>query len=312
VGKQNVGGPTGSYMLTRIRYDHIRLEWRAQGSPGIIDCSPTIQENQWLFGGGLYKGSDYFNAFDAEGPATQSSISNDMVDGTHTDFGLGGYATSNFMTGYMDEARVSDIIRSEAWLNATKHTMNQTTGFLTFGPQIDYNEWDANNWDYSRVITIDNDNIETTLTNFPFLFHETYTDWIAQAQSDGDDFVFSSADNLIQYNHEIESYNSTSGELIAWVNVTSISDSTDTTLYIHWGNSNCDSMQSETDTWDSNYLFVSHMDDKTSSTIDDSTINSNDGTETNTPVEIDGKIGKAQDFESTDDDYFTLSDDISN
>jgi len=44
-----------------------------------------------------------------------------------------------------------------------------------------------------------------------------------EAQPDGDDIVFTDASGN-KLNHEIEKYNITTGELVAWVNVTSLID----------------------------------------------------------------------------------------
>ena len=57
--------------------------------------------------------------------------------------------------------------------------------------------------------------------------------------------------------------------------------------------------------WDGNFLAVYHMVDATTSTIVDSTSNSYDLTKgaANTPNEITGKIGKAQDFNDNFNDY---------
>jgi len=49
--------------------------------------------------------------------------------------------------------------------------------------------------------------------------------------------------------------------------------------------------------------MVQHMNDATTSTIKDSTTNSQDGAKyaANQPIEVDGEIGKAQDFDGTND-----------
>jgi hypothetical protein len=55
--------------------------------------------------------------------------------------------------------------------------------------------------------------------------------------------------------------------------------------------------------WDANYVAVYHMNDVTTSTIKDSTSNANNGTKkgANEPIQADGKIGKAQDFDGSND-----------
>ncbi|MEM2972352.1 MAG: LamG domain-containing protein, partial [Candidatus Bathyarchaeia archaeon] len=61
--------------------------------------------------------------------------------------------------------------------------------------------------------------------------------------------------------------------------------------------------------WDSNFVFVSHMQDNPDNAhIRDSTQNNNDGTKRNAnePIEENGKTAKAQNFDGTD-DYITRS-----
>ena len=72
--------------------------------------------------------------------------------------------------------------------------------------------------------------------------------------------------------HEIESYDSITGELETWVNINSLSNSVDTIFYIYYGNPSCLSQQYPGGVWDSNYCGVWHLSDSY-----DSTNNDNDG-----------------------------------
>ena len=122
-------------------------------------------------------------------------------------------------------------------------------------------DWWDHDWSYCKKITIDRGFVTGDLQNFPVLIHNTSYDFYNHAQYDGDDFVFVSADNMTKYNHEIEKYDGASGELIAWINVTSLSDSEDTIIWMYYGNPNCDPQQNIPGTWDSNFVGVYHMDD---------------------------------------------------
>ncbi len=46
---------------------------------------------------------------------------------------LGSYITSPDFEGIMDEVRISNIVRSSAWVNASFDSSNQTTGFIVLG-----------------------------------------------------------------------------------------------------------------------------------------------------------------------------------
>jgi hypothetical protein len=74
---------------------------------------------------------------------------------------------------------------------------------------------------------------------------------------------------------------------------------------MYYGNADVTSDPSTTAVWDANYVAVYHMNDVTTSTIKDSTVNANNGTKkgANEPVQVDGKIGKGQDFDETHTEY---------
>lgn len=166
----------------------------------------------------------------------------------------------------------------------------------------DRTSWWNSNWVYCKKITIDYTFIAGNLQNFPILVYDTSSYYTDHAQSDGDDFVFVSVDNTTKYSHEIEYYDSSSGELVAWVKIPTISSTDDTVLYIYYGNPTCNNQQNPDDVWDSNYLHVWHLGDN----LNDST-GLNDGINYGTRI-IPGKIGNARDFEQSEGDYINLGD----
>lgn len=131
---------------------------------------------------------------------------------------------------------------------------------------------------YHKLVIINNIYVNQSLDNFPVLISTTDTD-LQGLQSDGGDIAFYSYDNTTQYNHEIEYFNSATGELVAWVNVTHVYANTDTKFWMYYGNPTIANQENPTGTWDSNYVLVLHMDGATYDAIDDSTSNNNDVTE---------------------------------
>ncbi len=93
-------------------------------------------------------------------------------------------------------------------------------------------------------------------------------------QSDGGDILFTSSDGTTRLAHEIENYDNVNGQLVAWVNVPSISDGT--VIYMYYGNSSAADQWDIENTWNSNFAMVQHM-QETSGTHFDSTSNGNDG-----------------------------------
>ncbi len=156
-------------------------------------------------------------------------------------------------------------------------------------------------WSYRKKITIDHTKVEANLTNFPVLISITDTDLRDYAQGDGDDIKFTTSDGTTQLDHEIENFDGGTGELVAWVEVLSLSSSTDTDIYMYYGNATCASQENVEGTWDTNFKMVQHLkDDPDTSHTTDSTSNDNDGTKkgANDPIETGGKIDRAQDFSS--------------
>ena len=89
-------------------------------------------------------------------------------------------------------------------------------------------------------------------------------------------------------NHEIELYDNGTGQLIAWVNVPSLSSSADTILYVYYGNATCQNQENAAGTWDPSYIAVYHMND-TAATCSDSSGNANHGTFYGTDLPTRGK-----------------------
>src|SRR4051794_22495820 len=84
---------------------------------------------------------------------------------------------------------------------------------------------------YAKVITIDYTKTSGTgsHTNFPVLISLTDANLKTTANgghvtnSSGYDIIFTSSDCSVQLNHQLEKYDATTGEYIAWVRVPSLS-----------------------------------------------------------------------------------------
>jgi len=164
-------------------------------------------------------------------------------------------------------------------------------------------------WQYRKEITISPDNIDSDLSNFPVLISITDNDLEDKAQSDGDDILFMDNRNIaIKLSHQMEQFDSNSGALIAWVNLTNINAFDETNFYLYYGNSNCLNKENIGGTWDSYYVSIWHMDDLTPLKVGDSINGGHDGIkrENYKPVESDGKIFKAQQFDGSN-DYIRIS-----
>lgn len=164
-------------------------------------------------------------------------------------------------------------------------------------------------WQHRKLITIDHTKIIENVSNFPFLIYESSDSDLANyAQSDGDDILFVDYnDNITKLSHEIEAYNSSTGELTVWVKIPYLSSNVDTKIWLYYGNGLCDNQQDATNVWDSDYVSVFHMKDNTSSTVADSTSYGHTGTKTDAeqPIQVTSKIGYGQSGDGID-DYITI------
>jgi uncharacterized repeat protein (TIGR02543 family) len=213
-----------------------------------------------------------------------------------------------FLTGWLDEIRISHTTRSSTWINITYQNTKYPESFASFGPQ----QGVLSTWTYRKLITIDKSVTSENLQNFPLLIHtQTDTNLVDNADVTGYDIIFMPTDeswmqgtwkNKLDY--EIENYNPSTGELTVWVRLPTLSASQDTEIFMYYANSLCVSnKQNPTGVWDEHYVARYSMADHTTSSIRDSTSNSNHGTKntTNHPQQNDGFIAYAQQFNGSGD-----------
>ena len=174
--------------------------------------------------------------------------------------------------------------------------------------------WADNDYGYKKKITIDHTLVAGDETDFPVLISVTDADLADDSNgghvksSDGYDIVFYNDDEDTLLKHEIERYVNTSGLLVFWVKVNSLSSTVDTDIYIYYGKTGVVVDPSTTDTWDANFIGVYHMNDA-SGGVTDSTSNGLDGVENGNPTyHQTGKTGYCIDFDGTG-DYFNITDD---
>lgn len=174
---------------------------------------------------------------------------------------------------------------------------------------------------YYVTMSLDSGDVDEPLSNFPVLIHLSENCGINNFDAGP---IFTEIGNAYNYTayvdsdgnrlyFEVDYWNSSEKEAFIWVNVPSVSDSSNTTLTL-WFDPWVDgsAYNSPEDVWDNNFVMVQHMNDETNSTILDSTSYDNDGTKkgANEPIEADGIIGKAQDLDYID-DYITVPHDAS-
>lgn len=124
-------------------------------------------------------------------------------------------------------------------------------------------------YSFKKLITIDVTKVAGVAnhTDFPVLI--SFTDADLQSilntgdviSTSGFDIAFTAADGVTQLDHEIEKYDATTGEYIAWVRVPTLDFSIDTDIYMYYGNDAVTTDPSSTGTWDANYEAVWHLEE---------------------------------------------------
>jgi hypothetical protein len=254
-------------------------------------------------------GTDLIAYIDANQQATKSSSDNIATTAVNLGDQWNG---SYYFDGLMDEVRISKgIARSGDWVTTCYNNQKSPSTFLSLGSEEENISWYSNFWRYRKRIVIDKDKVSgTSHTDFPVLIKRASdSDLSSHAQADGDDILFTSSNGTTKLDHEIEDYDNTTGELWAWVKIPTLSGSADTTLWMYYGNPYADDQQNPTSVWSSDYKGVWHMNDLTTSTIEDSISSGNNGTKkgANEPIEDDVQIGKGQHFDGSD-DYIIVGD----
>lgn len=156
-------------------------------------------------------------------------------------------------------------------------------------------------YSYYKQARINSSQVPGNLNNFPILFKKTADVFKTVANGglvenpNGYDIMFTDT-NGNPLNFQLESYNPSTGEVIAWVNVPSVSASSNTNIRVYFGNPNINTDPSTTATWDNNYAMVQHL----SNGFSDGTNNNNDGTN-NGSSDIAGQIARARDFNGSND-----------
>ncbi len=207
--------------------------------------------------------------------------------------------------GKFDEIRVSKITRSADWIATEYNNQYSPNSFYAISSAIETYVPTIYDFSYLKEITIDHTKVSgfNNLLNFPVLISILDSDLHDHTQIDGDDIAFYNGTEWLDHELEIynQSYNLTHAQLVVWVRIPSLSTSTDTKIYMYYGNSTMESQENPLGVWDDNYVGVWHLSEDSSGTIYDSTSNNNDGTSVGDVDQVGGKIDGSLSFHGAND-----------
>ena len=96
-------------------------------------------------------------------------------------------------------------------------------------------EWYDDSWEYRKKITLSlNTVISNDLTDFPVLISVTDPDLVQTNEALGRDIVFTTSDGTTKLFHEVERFDNTTGEIVAWVNFPTLSATSTTDIYMYY------------------------------------------------------------------------------
>ena len=167
-------------------------------------------------------------------------------------------------------------------------------------------DWYNDSWDFRKKITASLDTVITSdLTDFPYLVSVTDSDLTQAAETDGSDIVFTASDGTTELDYEMEKFDQSTGEIIAWVKIPTVFGSVNTDIYMYYKGTSTTSSSP----WDDFYNLVWHLNQDSDGTVDDfadSSGNENHGTSGGTgkqahqnsreTSQVSGQIGFGQKF----------------
>ena len=167
--------------------------------------------------------------------------------------------------------------------------------------------YQADPWTRRIPLTVPAGRVAADLTDFPLLVSLTDADLAANAQNDGSDLRFVAADGVTPLAHEVERWDHTTGSLVAWVRLPSITAGVPTSLYLLYGAADAPSQADVRSTWPAEIEAAWHLAADPAGPapqLDDSTTNNHDGLNRGGMTSGDlvpGLIGDAVDFDGGDD-----------
>lgn len=264
---------------------------------------------------------------------TATAASNELFSGNATTVSLSGFTFSgttlqwqsstdgiNF-TDVVDGSGENGVVYTTAALTVDSYfrcivddgveSVASTTALVSIKSEFSSGDGPSG-YSLRRKLTIDNTQVagSSNHTNFPVLVRLTGSKAVPDlvyagnggdvAHQDGYDIIFTSSDGTTVLDHQIEQYESSTGEYVAWVLMPSLSFNTDTELYMYYGNPDVTTDPSDA-LFDSEYVGTWHLHEE----YDDAVSTGNDGIAFGSVTNDAGIIANGARISPVDEDDFS-------
>lgn len=119
--------------------------------------------------------------------------------------------------------------------------------------------WYDQAWPYRLEVTVNHSFVEENVRDFPVMVHLDADSPLFAHSTTGQDIMFTAADGVTKLAHEIESYDATAHQLVAWVKVPQLSVTEDTVLYLYYGAPSAPDQSQAAAVWTNGYAGVYHV-----------------------------------------------------
>ena len=295
------------------------------GNVNFFATANSIPLSSWSHIAGTYDGTIMKMFVNGMQDPNTLAASGPIDYGTSQDVTIGRDSVHNsageFWNGYLDELQISSVARSADWIATEYNNQILPLSFaFVCSEQSSASAiascmapWVSTSGKYVRTITIDHTKVlNTDQSNFPVLISGKFTDLATVANggsvqnANGYDIIFTSdSAGLVPLDHEIDTYDPATGAVNFWVRVPTLSHTTDTTIYMRYGDSSITtSQENKVGVWSNGYAAVYHMGSSGTISASDS-VRSNNGT-INSVSASGGAIGGAGNFAGTGSSYIQL------
>src|SRR6266404_6750856 len=271
------GGLNGSFLVVSVGTQSTPLLQKRTPDGGISSTS------SWYHIAVVSDGNNVAAVYVNGSPVTLLDWGGNITNTTVSGLNVGRRNNdARYLNGSLDEIRFSNAQRSADWIRTEYNNQSSPSTFYTISANASGGS--TNGYTYQRSITIDHTKVPNTdQSNFPVLISGTYA-YLATTGNGGNvqnangyDVIFTSDSGCAtKLDHEVETYSASTGAVNYWVRVPAVSHSSDSVIYMCYGNSGIStSQENRASVWDANFKSIYHLKDGSTLNGADSTNNHN-------------------------------------